>query len=37
MKKTFLILPILAIVDGEIIFGWFKKTYTLKFKKEKRL
>ena len=33
MKKTFLIFPLLALVDGFIVIGWFTKTYTLNFKK----
>ena len=33
MKKAFLILPLLAILNGELFIGWFNITYSINFKK----
>ena len=32
MKKAFLIFPLLAILDGNLMIGWLKKTYLIRFK-----
>lgn len=32
-RNAFLILPLLAILDGKLMFGWFNKTFFLRFKK----